>query len=131
MVLLPYFRTTPRRCGETCTGITEGKAPKWTFDWFLLSQSHSSLRVSSFPLGAYLNMINQYTPGRCIHLYCSRLVELSQVNITLRGTTTVRLSNALQQSPSIESKPQKLPSQKVSRLFSFKRCTDYMQHQVG
>ena len=45
-------------------------------------------------------------------------IELSQVNIILRGTTTARLSNALQQSPSTESKPQKSPSQKVINFFS-------------
>ena len=51
-------RITPRRCGETCTGITEEKAQKWTFDWFSLSQSHLYLLVSSCPLEAY--MINLY-----------------------------------------------------------------------
>ena len=37
----------------------------------------------------------------------------------MRGTTTPRLSNALQQSPNTEFKPQKLPSQKVNNLNIF------------
>ena len=57
-------------------------------------------------------------------------IELSQVNIILRGTTTARPSNALQQSPSTESKPQKSPSQKVINFFSSKLCTE-IQNQAG
>ena len=46
--LLPCCRTTLRRCGETCTGTTGGKAQKWMFDWFLLSQSPLFLLVSLY-----------------------------------------------------------------------------------